>query len=125
MSSPVLSVTKLFNLSLHSGQLPVVPATSLNNYWPTSPVRPEGYWALGLEQEQVNAEELNSLFQLPTLSSRCSYFKLLTTFKFLNGLLYCPPDLFVFNASPNTRVSHSTQLAVPFAKTAAYFCKYY
>ena len=54
-------------------------------------------------------------------SSRRSYFKLLMTFKFLNGLFYFPPDLFVFNASPNTRVSHSSQLVVPFARTAAYF----
>ena len=69
---------------------------------------------------RVNVEELNSQFQLPTHASRRSYFKLLTTFKFLNGLLYCPSDLFVFNASPNTRVSHSSQL-VPFDKTAAYF----
>ena len=29
--------------------------------------------------------------------------------------------IFFFNASPNTRVSHSSQLVVPFAKTAAYF----
>ena len=50
--------------------------------------------------------------------------KLLMTFKFLNGLLYCTPDLFVFNASPNTRVSHSSQLVVP-AKTAAYFNSFY
>ena len=80
-------------------------------------------FALGMDSRswRVNAEEINSQFQLPTLANRCSYFKLLMTFKFLNGLLYCPPDLFVFNASPNTRVSHSSQLAVPFAKTAAYF----
>ena len=74
---------------------------------------------------RVNAEELNSQFQLPTLTSRRSYLKLLMTFKFLNGLLYCPPDLFVFNASPNTRVSHSSQLVVPFTKTAAYFNSFF
>ena len=44
--------------------------------------------------------------------------------QFLNGLFYCPPDLFVFNASPNTRISHSSQL-VPFAKTAAYFNNFF
>ena len=74
---------------------------------------------------RVNAEELNSQFQLPTLASRRSYFKFLMTFKFSNGLLYCPPDLFVFNASPNTRVFHSSQLVVPFARTAAYFNSFF
>ena len=74
---------------------------------------------------RVDAEELNSQFQLATLTSRRSYFKLLMTLKFSNGLLYYPPDLFVFNASPNTRVSHSSQLVVPFAKTAAYFNSFF
>ena len=39
----------------------------------------------------------------------------------LKWFIVCPPDLFDFNASPNIRVSHSSQLVVPFAKTAAYF----
>ena len=48
---------------------------------------------------RVNAEELNSQFQLPTLTSRRSYFKLLMTFKFLNDLLYCP-QIFLFLMPP-------------------------
>ena len=34
-------------------------------------------------------------------------------------------EISVFNASPNTRVSHSSQLVVPFAKTAAYFNSFF
>ena len=66
----------------------------------------------------MDAKELNSSPHLPA----DAHFKLLTTFKLLNGLLYCPPDLIVFNAFPNTRVS---QLVVPFPKTAAYLNSFF
>ena len=52
-------------------------------------------------------ERQKSSWQSPlsTIHQWMTCYKFLTKLKFLNGLLYCPPDLFVFNASPNTRFS--------------------
>ena len=62
---------------------------------------------------QEAPQALSSQCQLPPLSSRRSYFKLLYTFKFLNGFLHCPPGFFNLRCNPNLRISHSKQLVKP------------
>ena len=69
---------------------------------------------------QENALTLNSHFHLSTLANRCSYFKLLYTYKLLNGYLYCPSRLFVPHPSP-TRHFHSKHLIQQFARTCAFY----
>ena len=69
---------------------------------------------------QENALTLNSHFHLSTLANRCSHFKLLYTYKLLNGYLYCPSRLFVPHPSP-TRHFHSKHLIQQFARTCAFY----
>ena len=40
---------------------------------------------------------LSAQYKLPSLSSKHSYFKILYTFKFLNGHFYCPSGYFTFH----------------------------
>ena len=68
---------------------------------------------------------LTSRFQLPTLSSRRSYHKLLCTYKFLNGYSFCPSGLFTFHHDPNPRLYHSKHLVQPFARTVSFFNSYF
>ena len=42
----------------------------------------------------ANCDTLNQHFKLPSLSDRHNYFKLLFTYKFVYGHLYCPPGFF-------------------------------
>ena len=62
---------------------------------------------------QEAPQALSSQCQLPPLSFRRSYFKLLYSFKFLNGFLHCPPGFFNLCCNPNLRISHSKQLVKP------------
>ena len=68
-----------------------------------------------------DSESLNHHFQLPSLSSRRIYFKVLSTYKCLNNCIFCPPGNFSLNANPNLHVCHCKQLVVPFAKTSVFF----
>ena len=53
--------------------------------------------------------------------------KLLYTFKFLNGLSFCPPVFFTPRDSPisNSRSFHSKCLAQPFAKTDSFYNSFF
>ena len=51
--------------------------------------------------------------------NRRSYFKLLATFKFVHGFLYCPGGYFLYKQTPNLRISHTKQLVQPFARCTA------
>ena len=68
---------------------------------------------------------LTSQFQLPTLSSRWSYHKLLCTYKFFNGYSFCPSGLFTFHHDPNPGLYYSKYLVQPFAKTVSFFNSYF
>ena len=70
-------------------------------------------------------QTLSSKCQLPPLSSRRSYFKLLYTYKFLNGFLYCPPGFFNLRCNPNLRISHSKQLVIPIVKSTAFLNSFF
>jgi len=65
-----------------------------------------------------DSESLNHHFQLPSLSSCRTYFKVLSdsTYKCLNSYTFCPPGNFSLHANPNLHVCHCKQLVVPFAK---------
>jgi len=67
------------------------------------------------------SESLNHHFKLPSLSSRRTYFKVLSTYKCLNSSTFCPPGNFSLHENPNLCVCHSKQLVVPFAKTSAFY----
>ena len=67
-----------------------------------------------------DSQALSTQYELPSLSSRRSYFKLLYTFKFLNGYFYCPLGYFKFRCNPNLRVSHSKQLIFPLVKSPVF-----
>ena len=73
----------------------------------------------------ASAVSLNSKLNLSTLSSRRTYFKVLYVYKFLNGHLYCPPDLFIWRPNVKVRVCHPKQLLQPFAKTSAFSSSYF
>jgi len=72
-----------------------------------------------------DSESLNHHFQLPSLSSRRAYFKVLSTYKCLNSYTFCPPGNFSLHANPNLRVCHCKQLVVPFAKTSAFYNSFF
>ena len=65
-----------------------------------------------------SSEQLNDHFNLPTLSCRCAYFKLLLFYILSEGFflsLWSPyPHL-----SPNQRVTHNKQFIQPFARTVS------
>ena len=73
----------------------------------------------------TDSESLNHHFQLPSLSSRRAYFKLLTTYKCLNSYTFCPPGNYSLHANPNLRVCHCKQLVVPLAKTSAFYNSFF
>ena len=72
-----------------------------------------------------DSESLNHHFQLPSLSSRRTYFKVLSTYKCLNTYTFCPPGNFSLRANPNLRVCHCKQLVVPFAKNSAFYNSFF
>ena len=74
---------------------------------------------------RANASTLNETLNLPTITSRRKYFKVLYAFKFLNGYLYCPSGYFILRSNANLRVSHSMQLVQPFVKTSAFLNSYF
>ena len=75
-------------------------------------------FALKIIDRSCHAESNSALllkYGLPTLEARRSYFCTLTTFKFLNGILFCPGGFYSYVAAPNLRTCHSYQLVQPFA----------
>ena len=72
-----------------------------------------------------DSESLNHHFQFPSLSSRRTYFKVLSTYKCLNGYTFCSPSNFSLHENPNLRVCHCKQLLVPFAKTSAFYHSFF
>ena len=72
-----------------------------------------------------NSVSLNRRFELSTLEHRRQYFKLLHTYKFLNGYTFCPFGLFVQHPNPNSRLFHSKHLVQPFARTETYFHSFF
>ena len=72
-----------------------------------------------------NSASLNRRFELSTLEHRRQYFKLLLTYKFLNGYTFCPSGFFVQHPNPNSRLFHSKHLVQPFARTETYFHSFF
>ena len=72
-----------------------------------------------------NSVSLNRRFELSTLEHRRQYFKLLLTYKFLNGYTFCPSGFFVQHPNPNSRLFHSKHLVQPFARTETYFHSFF
>ena len=72
-----------------------------------------------------NSVSLNQRFELSTLEHSRQYFKLLLTYKFLNGYTFCPSGLFVQHPNPNSRLFHSKHLVQPFARTETYFHSFF
>ena len=68
---------------------------------------------------------LNHHFQLPSLSSRWTYFKVLSTYKCLNSYTFCPPGNFSLHTNPNLHFCHCKQLVVPLAKTSAFYNSFF
>ena len=62
---------------------------------------------------------------LPPLTNRRTYFKLVCTYKFLHGYLYCPSDFLNFHPNPNLRVFHSKHLLQPLAKTVSHYNSFF
>ena len=63
--------------------------------------------------------------ELPSLENRHSYFKLLATFKFLNGLTFCPSGTFNYHPSPNPTLYHSKHLLQPFARACSFYNSFF
>ena len=72
-----------------------------------------------------DSESLNYHFQLPSLSSRRIYFKVLSTYKCLNSYIFCPPGNFSLHANLNLCVCHCKELVVPFAKTSVFYNSFF
>ena len=77
------------------------------------------------KQWTQSSEHLNSHFNIPSLSSRCTYYKLLVFYKFSEGYTYCPQGLLIPNTNPNSRVAHNKQFIQPFARTTSFFNSYF
>ena len=73
------------------------------------------------KQWNESAETLNGHFNLPPLTTRRTYFKLLYLYKLVNGYVFCPPGLLAYNPNPNVRISHSNQLIQSFARTSSFY----
>ena len=72
-----------------------------------------------------SSPSLPTNLHLPPLTNRRTYFKLVCTYKFLYGHLYCPPDFLNLHPNPNLRVFHSKQLVQPLAKTVSYYHSFF
>ena len=72
------------------------------------------------KQWTQSSEHLNSHFNIPSLSSRRTYYKLLFFYKFSEGYTYCPQGLLIPNTNPNSRVAHNKQFIQPFARTTSF-----
>ena len=59
--------------------------------------------------------------ELSPLTYRRSYFKLLATFKFLNGHIFCPLGTLNYHPSPNPRLHHGKHLLQPFSRTCSFY----
>ena len=68
-----------------------------------------------------SSPSLPTNLHLPPLTNRRTYFKLVCTYKFLYGHLYCPLDFLNLHPNPNLRVNYSKQLVQPLAKTVSYY----
>ena len=77
------------------------------------------------KQWNESAETLNGHFNLPPLTTRRKYFKLLYLCKLVNGYVFCPPGLFAYNPNSNVRISHSNQLIQPFARTSSFYNSFF
>ena len=73
----------------------------------------------------LDYQTLCTQYDLASLTNRRSYFKLLTTFKFVHGFLYCPGGYFLHKQSPNLRISHTEQLVQPFARCTAFYHSFF
>ena len=79
------------------------------------------HFALKITSQTWNSDyqTLCTRYDLAALANKRSYFKLLATFKFVHGFLYCPGGYFL--QSPNLRISHTKQLVQPFARCNAIY----
>ena len=73
----------------------------------------------------LDYQTLRTRYDLAALVNRRSYFKLLATFKFFHGFLYCPGGYFLYKQSPNLRISHTKQLVQPFARCNAFYHSFF
>ena len=73
----------------------------------------------------LDYQTLRTNYDLAPLTNRRSHFKLLATFKFVHGFLYCPGGYFLYKQSPNLRISHTKQLVQPFARCAAFYHSFF
>ena len=67
------------------------------------------HFALKIANQTWNSDyqTLHTHYDLAPLVNRRSYFKLLATFKFVHGFLYCPGGYFLYKQCPNLRISHT------------------
>ena len=73
----------------------------------------------------LDYQTLHTRYDLAPLTNRRLYFKLLATFKFVHGFLYCPGGYFLCRQSPSLRISHSKQLVQPFARCTAFYHSFF
>ena len=78
------------------------------------------YFAIQITTKTWSSHNTSLPHELPSLESRRQYHKLLYTFKFLNGLSFCPPGFFTIKSNPNLRIYHSKCLLQPLAKTVSF-----
>ena len=85
------------------------------------------HFALKIASQTWNSDyqTLRTRYDLAPLVNRRSYFKLLATFKFVHGFLYCPGGYFLYKHSPNLRISHTKQLMQPFARCNAFYHSFF
>ena len=85
------------------------------------------HFALKIASRSWNSSSttLHNQFKIAPLINRRQYFKLLVTYKFLNGFLYFPGGFFIYRNSPNLRTSHSMQLLQPLAKCCSFYNSFF
>ena len=85
------------------------------------------HFALKIASRSWNSSSttLHNQFKIAPLINRRQYFKLLVTYKFLNGFLYFPGGFFIYRNSPNLRISHSMQLLQPLAKCCSFYNSFF
>ena len=83
------------------------------------------HFAIRIATKPWSSHNFSPPYDLPSLESRRQYHKLLYTFKFLNGLSFCPPGFFTIKSNPNLRIYHTKCLEQPFAKTVSFFNSFF
>ena len=72
-----------------------------------------------------SSPSLPTNLHLPPLTNHRTYFKLVCTYKFLYGYLYCPPDFLNLHPNPNLRIFYSKQLIQPLVKTVSQYHSFF